>query len=46
MSSDNTVTATQGESFSFVIGLPPPPASKGVSGFVRRLIDVFHPNKK
>jgi flagellar biosynthesis protein FlhG len=28
-----------------IIGLPPPAASKGVSGFVRRLIDVFHPNK-
>ncbi|HWR30032.1 MAG TPA: AAA family ATPase [Negativicutes bacterium] len=28
-----------------IIGLPPP-APKGVSGFVRRLIDVFHPGKK
>ncbi len=28
-----------------LIGLPPP-APKGVSGFVRRLIDVFHPGRK
>lgn len=28
------------------IDLPPPAAPKGIGGFVRRLIDVFHPGKK